>query len=76
MEQLPPSPAPHQPALASAESAAAVDRSADPGANCCGAAQNSNSVPRKLDLTGMAAPGDLSAARLEEFTIDGICGVY
>ena len=33
-------------------------------------------APRKLDLTGMAAPGDLRAARLEEFTIDGICGVY
>jgi len=29
-----------------------------------------------LDLTGMSAPGDLGGVRLEEFTIDGICGVY
>ena len=32
--------------------------------------------PRKLDLSGMAPPMKLSEARLEDLTIDGICGVY
>jgi hypothetical protein len=63
MEQLPTVPV---------QNAAASAPVADPRANCCAAP----SAPRKLDLTGMAAPGDLKAARLEEFTIDGICGVY
>lgn len=62
MEQLPTS-APITP-VAMTESAAACP--------ACGPA----TPPRKLDLTGMAAPGDLKASRLEEFTIDGICGVY
>lgn len=32
--------------------------------------------PRKLDLRGMAPPAKLSEVRLEDLTIDGICGVY
>ncbi len=31
---------------------------------------------RKLDLRGMEPPAKLSEARLEDLTIDGICGVY
>jgi len=30
----------------------------------------------KLDLSGLSAPENLEEARLESFTIDGICGVY
>jgi mycofactocin precursor len=33
-------------------------------------------VPRKLDLDGLEPPRKLSEARLEDLTIDGICGVY
>jgi mycofactocin precursor len=33
-------------------------------------------APRPLDLRGMAPPAKLSEARLEDLTIDGICGVY
>jgi mycofactocin precursor len=33
-------------------------------------------APRKLDLSGMAPPVKLREARLEDLTIDGICGVY
>ena len=33
-------------------------------------------APRPLDLRGMAPPVKLSEARLEDLTIDGICGVY
>lgn len=33
-------------------------------------------VSRKLDLRGMAPPVKLAEARLEDLTIDGICGVY
>lgn len=44
---------------------------------CCAAgAAPAGPPPRPLDLTGMTPPGDLRAARIEEFTIDGICGVY
>ena len=67
MEQLP-TPA-LTPVTVAAESAPVTMDAACPA---CGPV----SAPRKLDLTGMAAPGDLRAARLEEFTIDGICGVY
>jgi len=31
---------------------------------------------RKLDLRGLPAPVKLAEARLEDLTIDGICGVY
>jgi mycofactocin precursor len=31
---------------------------------------------RKLDLNALEAPMKLAEARLEDFTIDGICGVY
>ena len=31
---------------------------------------------RKLDLRGMEPPAKLSEVRLEDLTIDGICGVY
>jgi hypothetical protein len=68
MEHLPASPALATPAVAPAASAPAADLRAA----CCG----TPAALRKLDLTGMAAPGDLQAMRLEEFTIDGICGVY
>jgi len=30
----------------------------------------------KLDLRGMPAPVKLAESRLEDLTIDGICGVY
>lgn len=30
----------------------------------------------RLDLTGMSEPENLEEVRLEELTIDGICGVY
>lgn len=33
-------------------------------------------LPPKLDLSRMAPPKDLENTRLEELTIDGICGVY
>jgi hypothetical protein len=69
MEQLPTAPVLNAPIPATPDKPALA---ADPRANCCGVP----AAPRKLDLTGMAAPGDLKAARLEEFTIDGICGVY
>lgn len=29
-----------------------------------------------LDLSALGEPEDLEAVQLEEFTIDGICGVY
>ena len=38
-----------------------------------------NSAPatgEKLDLSRMSAPENLEEVRLEELTIDGICGVY
>lgn len=31
---------------------------------------------KKLDLSKLPPPGDLEEYRLEEITIDGICGVY
>ncbi len=31
---------------------------------------------KKLDLSTMSPPENVEEARLEEFTIDGICGVY
>jgi hypothetical protein len=68
MEHLPASPGLGTPAVASADGTPV----SGPRAACCG----TPAAPRKLDLTGMAAPGDLQATRLEEFTIDGICGVY
>ena len=34
------------------------------------------SGPGKLDLTQMESPKKLSEFRLEDLTIDGICGVY
>ena len=35
-----------------------------------------NPPPKKLDLSRMSPPDNLEEARLEEITIDGICGVY
>lgn len=32
--------------------------------------------PRPLDLSKFSRPANLAEVRLEEFTIDGICGVY
>jgi hypothetical protein len=67
MEQLPAPPPPVAPAATNASAPAADSRNP-----CCAAP----AAPRPLDLSGMADPGDLRATRLEEFTIDGICGVY
>jgi hypothetical protein len=66
MEQLPIAQAP----------ATQPPQAATSGAAGCAAPAPAGQPPRKLDLTGMAPPGDLRAVRLEEFTIDGICGVY
>ena len=32
--------------------------------------------PRKLDLSRIAPPQNLESIRIEELSIDGICGVY
>ena len=34
------------------------------------------SKPRKLDLSRIAPPENLESIRVEELSIDGICGVY
>lgn len=54
------------PAAASAEGAPAAATAASAPAT----------HPRKLDLRGLEPPRQLSEARLEDLTIDGICGVY
>jgi mycofactocin precursor len=53
------------------ESASVAPAPADEGAQ-------PPSVPprRKLDLTRVAPPENLESVRVEELTIDGICGVY
>ena len=33
-------------------------------------------APTKVDLSRLPKPGNLKVVRLEETTIDGICGVY
>lgn len=55
---------------------AALQPGAHASSPACCAAAPAGQPPRPLDLTGMTPPGDLRAARIEEFTIDGICGVY
>ena len=40
------------------------------------ASAGNSAAPRPLDLRGMEPPLKLSEARLEDLTIDGICGVY
>ncbi len=39
-------------------------------------AEDAPGRPRKLDLSRMSPPENLEETRLEEITIDGICGVY
>lgn len=41
-----------------------------------GPEQRDEAQPARLDLSHMAPPEDLDEVRLEELTIDGICGVY
>jgi mycofactocin precursor len=40
------------------------------------AAPDAAPVPQPLDLSRLEPPRKLAEARLEEVTIDGICGVY
>jgi mycofactocin precursor len=40
------------------------------------AAEAAAAQPPRLDLSAMEPPRRLAEARLEEVTIDGICGVY
>jgi mycofactocin precursor len=51
---------------------------AEPGVRAASPENTSpkNSPPKKLDLSRMSPPENLEEVRLEEFTIDGICGVY
>jgi mycofactocin precursor len=65
------------PALAP-EPGAAVPAAALQGRSAAAAppVPNAPAAPRPLDLRGMAPPAKLSEARLEDLTIDGICGVY
>ena len=39
-------------------------------------AQPNVQTPTKVDLSRLPKPGNLKVVRLEETTIDGICGVY
>jgi len=40
------------------------------------AGENTRAAEALLDLSGMEPPRSLDQVRLEELTIDGICGVY
>ncbi|MDH4248048.1 MAG: mycofactocin precursor MftA [Deltaproteobacteria bacterium] len=40
------------------------------------AGENTGAAEALLDLSGMEPPRSLDQVRLEELTIDGICGVY
>jgi len=74
MEIRTPLPAPPQDLGRAVSPAVPPERSAAPTAHSAvpGVAQ----AKRPLDLRGMAPPLKLSEARLEDLTIDGICGVY
>jgi hypothetical protein len=61
-----------QPSVLPQPPSAAVPEAAQPAAACACAP----TPARPLDLAGMSAPGDLRRVQVEEFTIDGICGVY
>lgn len=51
---------------------------AKPGVRAAAPENTSPKIPstKKLDLSRMSPPENLEEVRLEEFTIDGICGVY
>ncbi len=51
---------------------------ADATAPACPACAQGNSAHTSppLDLASMAPPADLEEARIEDLSIDGICGVY
>ena len=48
---------------------------AAPAPSAPGTPLEASAAPR-LDLSRLEPPRNLAAARLEEMTIDGICGVY